>query len=61
MPMYFKDFKELRKFLKGPKEFVEPKRIEEVKDEVPPKKRNKRKSKADAGTVGESAKDADQN
>ena len=59
MTMIFKDFKELRKFLKGPKEFVEPERIEEVKDEVPPKKRNRRKPKADASKVGEPAENAD--
>lgn len=59
MNMYFKDYKELRKFLKQGKDFVEPERIEEVKDEVPPKKRNKRKPKADADKVGKSAEDAD--
>lgn len=59
MKMFFKDYKELRKFLRGPKEFTEPERIEEVKDEVPPKKRNQRKSKADAGKVGEPAENTD--
>ena len=59
MTQHFKDFKELYKFLRGPKEFVEPERIEEVKDEVPPKKSNKRKPKADAGKVGKSAKKSD--
>ena len=58
-PMFFKNFKEMYAFMRGPKEFTEPKRLEEVKDEVPPKQPNKRKPKADTGKVGESAENAD--
>ena len=56
MIYHFKDFKELRAFMKGPKEFKEPERLE-VKDEVPPKPRRKRKPKADAPEMGKSAED----
>ena len=58
-PLFFKNFSDMYHFMKGPKEFKEPERLEEVKDEVPPKQPHKRKSKTNADKVGKSAKDAD--
>ncbi len=55
-PYVFKNYEELRAFLKARKTFVEPKRLEAV-DEVPSKPAHKRKSKANAKKVGKPAED----
>ena len=57
--LFFKTNQEMFEFFKGPKKYVELKPIEEVKDEVPPKSSDKRKSKADAAKVRKSAKNKD--
>ena len=56
--LHFNTNEEMFAFFKGPKKFVEPKRLE-VDDEVPPKPTHKNKPKANASKVGKSAKNKD--
>lgn len=55
-PLRFKDYKEMRAFLKGPKEFVEPERLKEEKHEVPVSGPDTKPAKSDTAKVGKSKK-----